>query len=421
VISSAQALSAPRTTRRSRALIYTTASSGLAFPTRVNPKIVIAASSLSVMALVILVLTHLGTYSVTMLHLPAQTDIQSSVVTQHPAATTVRPATSNVNASRALVRLNQSAVGQYASQAERDLWWGSTCSTASMTEVFDAYGYHYKITDVLQVESSIGAVAADSGLLYPTGIDDTALRFGFLTTTMHSPSISDVVKAASQGSPVIVNFPPHPWSAQAPSWTVGHFLTVVGGTASTVELADSSTVNGGAGLQTVSNDYFATYWHGYAKILKPSAYMVTHKPTVTVAAINALLASYHSPVAGQGQMIYDEAVKYGLDPAYVVSTFAHESTFGIKGEAQKSFSPGNLRCIASARCADGYAQFDSWQAGFDALCKLVAGSLYAGDHRIIPELIIPRFAPSADNNDETAYIAALEHVMDVLRAGGTQI
>jgi hypothetical protein len=371
----------------------------------------------------ITVLTHMGTYNASaFLRMPAQ-----QVVQQSTAATTQQPVksatttTNTVNASRALVRINQSFVNQYANQAERDLWWGSTCSTASMVEVFNAYGYHYRITDVLQVESGIGAVASDSGLLYPTGIDDTALRFGFLTTTLHNPSISDVVKTANQGSPVIVNFTPHSWSAQAPDWTVGHFLTVIGGTASTVELADSSTVNHGAGLQTVSYGYFATYWHGYAKVLKPSPYIVTHKPTVTVTAINNMLAAHHSPVAGQGQMIYNESVKYGLDPAYVVSTFGHESNFGTRGEATKSKSPGNLRCIANAGCADGYAQFDTWQAGFDALGQLVAGSLYVGDHRIIPETIIPRFAPSADNNDEAAYIASLEHITDVLRAGGTQI
>jgi hypothetical protein len=384
---------------------------------------VIGAGVICFICLMITVLTHMGTYNASaFLRMPAQQVVQQSTAatTQQPVKNTTATS-STINASRALVRINQSFVSQYANQAERDLWWGSTCSTASMAEVFDSYGYHYRITDVLQVESSIGAVSADSGLLYPTGIDDTALRFGFLTTTLKNPTVSQVVEIAKKGSPVIVNFTPHPWSAQAPDWTVGHFLTVIGGTDSTVQLADSSTVNHGAGLQTVSYGYFATYWHGYAKVLKPSPYIVTHKPTVTVAAINNMLAAHHSPVAGQGQMIYDESVKYGLDPAYVVSTFGHESNFGTRGEATKSKSPGNLRCIASARCADGYAQFDTWQAGFDALGQLVAGSLYVGDHRIIPETIIPRFAPSADNNDEAAYIASLEHITDVLRAGGTQI
>lgn len=413
MITRAQVLSRPRARRVSIAIPQPSCVRA------VNSKIVGGAGIICFICLMITVLTHMGTYNAsTFLRMPVQQVVQQNT-TQQPVKSTAT--TSTINASRVLVRINQSLVSQYANQTEHDTWWPSTCSTASMTEVFNSYGYHYRITDILQIESGIGAIAADSGLLYPTGIDDTALRFGFLTTTLHNPSISDVVKTANQGSPVIVNFTPHSWSAQAPDWTVGHFLTVIGGTSSTVKLADSSTVNSGAGLQTVSYSYFATYWHGYAKVLKPSPYIVMHKPTVTVAAINNMLAAHHSPVAGQGQMIYDESVKYGLDPAYMVSTFAHESMFGTRGEATKSKSPGNLRCIANAGCADGYAQFDTWQAGFDALGKLVAGSLYVGDHRIIPETIIPRFAPSGDNNDEAAYIAAIEHITDVLRAGGTQI
>lgn len=169
-------------------------------------------------------------------------------------------------ASQTLVRINQTDEAQYASAQEHDTWAYSTCSTASMVEVLNAYGYHYRITDVLQVEARIGAISSSLGLLYPTGIDDTARRFGFVTTTLNTPTISQIVDTANQGTPVIVNF------YGAPDWTAGHFLVVVGGNHSTVKVADSSSVNHGQGMQDISYAYFQIYWHGYAKILKPSGH-----------------------------------------------------------------------------------------------------------------------------------------------------
>src|SRR5712664_4265475 len=165
-------------------------------------------------------------------------------------AGTAEPPVATGNASKALVRINQGDVSQYASQDQRNTWWASTCSTASMTEVMNAYGAKLKIKDVLAVEASIGAVTASGGLQYDNGIDDTSERFGFEVTTPSNPTISQLIDTANNGTPIIVNFAPHNWTAQAPDWTIGHFVTVVGGTATTVKLADSSTVNGGKGLQT---------------------------------------------------------------------------------------------------------------------------------------------------------------------------
>jgi hypothetical protein len=169
-------------------------------------------------------------------------------------------------ASQTLVRINQTDETQYASAQEHDTWADSTCSTASMVEVLNAYGYHYRITDVLQVEARIGAISSSLGLLYPTGIDDTAQQFGFVTTTLNTPTISWIVDTANQGTPVIVNF------YGAPDWTAGHFLVVVGGNHAIVKVVDSSIVNHGQGMQDISYAYFQTYWHGYAKILKPSGH-----------------------------------------------------------------------------------------------------------------------------------------------------
>ncbi len=58
------------------------------------------------------------------------------------------------DASQQLTRISQLDPNEYASNAEYSTWAYSACSTASMTEVFDSYGYHYRITDVLRIEFS---------------------------------------------------------------------------------------------------------------------------------------------------------------------------------------------------------------------------------------------------------------------------
>ena len=398
-------------------------------PTRLStyPKFALALVSISFFALVVATVTHLGTYSVTLAKLSSQVDVQPSITASSTKGRTARStiSTTTRNASASLVRINQSNVAQYANQSERDLWWPSTCSTASMTEVINSYGYHYRLTDILRVESRIGEITADSGLLHENGIDHTATQFGFNTTTLTNPTLDQVIDTANHGKPVIVNFPPQTWAG-------GHFLVVTGGTSTTVHLADSSILNNGKGLQDVSRGYFLTYWRGFAKILSPSPYLITQAPTVTASQIDAVLAYHHSPAVGSGQSIYALGVKYGIDPAYIVITFQHESSFGLNGEAAKTFSPGNLRCIANAACVNTedqpcqanqscYASFPSWSAGFEALYQLLASNLYVGDGLITPELIIPRFAPQSDNNNEVAYIQALERGIDALRAGNLDL
>src|SRR5215469_4286567 len=82
-------------------------------------------------------------------------------------------------ASQALLRLGQLDPGQYATAAEYNTWAYSACSAASMTEVINAYGHHYRITDILEVEARIGEITPALGLLEDIGIQRTMAQFGF--------------------------------------------------------------------------------------------------------------------------------------------------------------------------------------------------------------------------------------------------
>src|SRR6266568_724818 len=111
------------------------------------------------------------------------------------------------------------------------------------------------------------------------------------------------------------------------------------------------------------------------KPLPTGPYSVLGKPTLTVAFINAVLASYHSPAAGKGRALYNYGVQYGIDPAFALAFFLHESTMGTAGEARTTLSLGNLRCIPARPCIDqdrgGYTQMNSWEDGFLQWYKLI--------------------------------------------------
>ena len=161
---------------------------------------------------------------------------------------------------------------------------------------------------------------------------------------------------------------------------------------------------------------------GQAAPLKaPGAYVVTGKPTLSADFINRVLAFYHSPAAGLGQALYDDGVVYGIDPAFALAMFQHESTFGRYGMAQVTLSLGNMRCLPNYLCMQGYAAFASWQEGFRAWYFLMR-DLYVGQwHKMTVAQIVPIYAPASDGNNVAAYIAAVKHDVDMWRKGQVQV
>ncbi len=152
-------------------------------------------------------------------------------------------------------------------------------------------------------------------------------------------------------------------------------------------------------------------------VVASGTYSVLGKPTITVDMINQVLAAYHSPAAGKGQALYDLGVQYGIDPIFALAFFMHESSFGTKGEAAQSLSLGNLRCIPDHKCQDNFAFFDTWEDGFKAWYELIRNLYVAQWGRVTVDQIIPKYAPSADNNNEQGYINAVDHTVDTWRSG----
>jgi len=165
---------------------------------------------------------------------------------------------SQLSASQQLVRISQLDPAQYSSNAEWNTWAYSACSTAAMTEVFDAYGRGFRITDVLQVEAQIGAITPQLGLLDPSGIQQTAAQFGFKTNWGNSWALDQVISTANSGKPVIVGFPPDRYAG-------GHLIVVIGGDSAYVYLADSSLWN----HRALTRGQFLQWWAGYAAVVTP--------------------------------------------------------------------------------------------------------------------------------------------------------
>ena len=150
-------------------------------------------------------------------------------------------------------------------------------------------------------------------------------------------------------------------------------------------------------------------------------YAVLGPPTISVNFINQVLASYGSPAAGKGQALYNYGVEYGIDPAFALAFFMHESEFGTTGVARVTLSLGNLRCIPDRNCLNtndgGYAIMNSWEDGFEQWYKLIRNLYVAKWGLVTVDQIIPVYAPSSDHNNVAGYIAALKHIIDTWHAG----
>lgn len=135
---------------------------------------------------------------------------------------------------------------------------------------------------------------------------------------------------------------------------------------------------------------------------------VRHPPSIDAAGIARVLQSYGSPAVGAAETIYRLGVHYGIDPAYCLAFFIHESSAGTQGVARVTKSVGNIRATPGYRDYHGYRQYDSWEQGIDDWYRLI-DDLYINQWGLTTvDEIIPVYAPASDGNDPNTYIAAVK-------------
>jgi hypothetical protein len=152
-------------------------------------------------------------------------------------------------------------------------------------------------------------------------------------------------------------------------------------------------------------------------------------PSLTAAQIDAVLATYGSPATGMGQTFYDGGVAAGIDPAWALAFFIHESTAGTHpGWAGRmpggrtTHNIGNIVCArydpdgdGQVNCHGRFRAYDSWATGIADWYRLIAQEYIARRGVTTVEQIAPIYAPAFENN-VPGYIAAVTRLIDGWRA-----
>jgi hypothetical protein len=132
-------------------------------------------------------------------------------------------------------------------------------------------------------------------------------------------------------------------------------------------------------------------------------------PSLSAQRIDNILCNAGSPACGTGPVFYADSLQYGIDNAYALAFFRHESSFGTNGAATQTLSIGNIVCTAGYSCIGRFRAYSSWADGITDWFKLIK-NVYVGQWGATTvESIIPHYAPNSDNNDEAGYIASVEN------------
>jgi len=153
------------------------------------------------------------------------------------------------------------------------------------------------------------------------------------------------------------------------------------------------------------------------------SHAVAGRPTMSAEQIDRILTKHHSPFAGRGKTIYALGLKHGIDPAYAMAFWLHESGFGTLGWAKTTKNPGNIRGPGRG----GWTYFDDWDDGMEAWFRLIKRSYVDGGLNftnpegftcsrkkpcLTVEQILPVYAPSSDGNNVARYVASVNGAVE---------
>jgi hypothetical protein len=141
-------------------------------------------------------------------------------------------------------------------------------------------------------------------------------------------------------------------------------------------------------------------------------------PSLSARRIDGILASYGSPAQGEGEAFYSLGLQYGIDPAYALAFFVHESGAGtnpawagIKPGGSTTHNLGNIICAGYASCWGRFRDYASWREGIEGWYRLIKEEYIIGrGHRTVAD-VIPVYAPSFENDVE-GYVSAVHALVD---------
>jgi N-acetylmuramoyl-L-alanine amidase len=146
-------------------------------------------------------------------------------------------------------------------------------------------------------------------------------------------------------------------------------------------------------------------------------------PRISPARFEQILHSAASPAADSARAMYEAIVATGVDPAFALAFFKHESQFGSVGVCHDfdTHSPGNTRSsrIGVTGFVDvpgkgRYVKYGDWVTGMrDACYRLVDPVFdYATARATSIEQILPIWAPTSDSNSPQVYIQSVVNLMN---------
>jgi hypothetical protein len=141
------------------------------------------------------------------------------------------------------------------------------------------------------------------------------------------------------------------------------------------------------------------------------------RSSLSASFINTLFTLAHSPAAGTGQTFYTQSQQTGIDDAYPLAIFWHESNFGRAGVAVATRNPGNVTCPGSSfPCLGNFRLYPTWAVGVQDLYTLLAKVYVSSRHLSTVETIFPVYAPLSDGNSPAAYIASVKSSVALWRS-----
>ena len=165
--------------------------------------------------------------------------------------------------------------------------------------------------------------------------------------------------------------------------------------------------------------------------------LITGTPTITAEQIEQKLIERNPSLSGLGlgQYIYDEGIKYDVNPVFEMGFFQKETNYGKSSIAKRTKNFGNLRLPSSCHwtnnkkqsCIESGGQsclvqcdacdfvdcnhvsgcfcgYNDWKQGVDKWYQLISGPTFVGSGLDTLEKIIPKYAPSEDGNDVEKFI-----------------
>jgi hypothetical protein len=162
---------------------------------------------------------------------------------------------------------------------------------------------------------------------------------------------------------------------------------------------------------------------GHAGSRASTDHVLAGPPSISAQQIDAVLASYGSPATGTGAAFYQLGLAYGIDPAYALAFFIHESGAGtnaawagLKPGGATTHNIGNIICAGYPTCYGRFRDYRSWEDGIRDWYRLMRVEYIEGRGlRTVGEML-PIYAPSSDNNNPAGYTAAVEQMVDGWRA-----